>query len=878
MNNPFWLTRVKSKLFTMNSQALLSFTIKFVYLLVLYSACTETANAQVGCQNLSVPHTFSSWNWEETPYDASGNPRPAYCNTWAANIAGQSSLVPMDAPWVKPGGPGLVSVSGAEDYKKADGWELLRFDFGYQSPVPVPYFILYHKPTGVLRVYAYIVQRGLTGAVITLNHSTSDQTFSGYSIGSLGNTRDLVQAPDKYLTQSSSSLNGLEQTTYVCFLGGQANWTMAQFTMLLDPNWNNTKYNRNAYQIQIRGLIKSTVMLDGAIQFKTNTSEDKDFSFSGPAITPTKPSVNSNSSSAEDYDVTGKAQKFLGDLESIGTKIQDIGDKADKTAKAINATTGPLLDIQNVSNAVKKATANSTLSAITGIASQLGGIFGLAGSIIGLFTSEGNSVKSAFIPTVSKGTITLKGTITTDAPLHTFFLLVPGGIHYDPNSNSTVAPENLRTQLPYYNCPLGIFNIANTPVLYRNNYQRTVTEYLWDYQDDGEGSEDSNDLRMFSSYMLAGTITPVINASSGLEINYVKIAIAQKIPASSVADRYFGVTYAGTDGLNTKGRYVHNFLYSQIVNGVLEVYPYDPGKNGDGSDATIIVQTPFVDASCSASTMLGFNIPTPTASNPVFLRVIAELHKVGSPSNSAPVYFAQDYAVDFSDVNTGSGYSHLNNVPLFGIGYAYGYTPPSSFYSVDKQKTGNLTYNNSNRSEIANQNLTFDSNAAITIQKTSNNLPVLFDAASSIGIDGSLDVDYDSEITISTSYKDKFPGAYDCNDRSGSTSTIPTCTDYENRALRPAVLAVSTATEETKLSVTPNPAISSALVQLSVPASECIQQIALQSVEGRLIWNQSLDCSHKLSFIIPVTGLSAGIYIVRVTTSNNVYASKMIVE
>jgi hypothetical protein len=835
---------------------------------------------QAQCPNATVPRTFKTWNWEELPYNSTGGSNDAYCNTWQANIATGSGIVPtsMRAPWDISAGPGLIAIAKSNDYRKADGWELIRFDFGGLGSVPVPYFILYHRTTGVLRIFAYISDtNGLTGAKITMTHSSNDQNFSGHSAASFGLTRDLLQAPDKYLTQSSLNNAPIEQATYVCFLGGRSNWTMGQFTMVLDPNVTNGAYDLNMYQIQVSGVIQSTVQLDGEVQFKTNISETSDFAFSGPVITPKPSSVAGAGPKAQDFTLDS-FQKFLGDVSSIGTKITDINDKADKTAKAITATNGILGDVKLASEKVRDATQNSTLKAITGVASQLGGIFGLAGSIIGLFTSDASSTKSAFIPTVSKGTITLKGTITTNSPLHTFYLMTPGTIHYDRKNGETATTQSLRSALPYYNCALGIFNITNTPILYKGDYQRIDTEYLYYDQNLGEGSGDAGRPHPYSTYKLNSDIRPIVNANSGLEIKSVKVAIAQKVLLSSLSVPYENDFYF-TDGFDDGNHVVHNFVYAQVASGALEVYPYDPGKAADGSQATVILQTPFEEAACAKTSLAGFNIPTPSSTaNPVYLRLIAELHQIGTPSNSAPIYFAQDYAIEISSVDLHNSTANLNNRPLFNQFYSYGYNLPENLYLPNTTKSGGLQYDNNKLSETANENLIFDQNANVTIGQT-NGLPVLFQAGKSVSVTGELSAPPGTQLTISTDYRSLGPDFYTCSGVTYDISNIP-C-GYDNDALRlagPLATTNATSLDSPILTLAPNPASTSTLMQLQVSGTECIEQADLLNTQGQVLWHQVFTCSHKLATDVPLNGLPTGVYIMRVITSARTYTSKLTVN
>ncbi len=868
--------------------SLLAFAHRFRLFCCLGLACLLNVRVQAQCPGATVPSNFANWNWEEIPYDPA-NPgaglRSAYCNTWQANVitGSQVSPVAMGAPWVSPGSSALQAIALRQDYKKADGWELIRFDFGARGNVSVPYFILYHKYTGVMRVYAYIVNTNpFKGVTFTLYHSENNQGFTNRNAATRGLARTFIQAPDKYLSQPSSSSSAAEQTTYAAFFAGNGHWTMGQFTMLLDPNINNPSYNLNSYQLQINGMISSSVMLKGAFQFKTDRSEDSDFSFSGPNSAPKSTSPNSPI-----QEIAATGQKFLGDLSSIATKVQDINKKANATVNSIDEiakklpsqkVSGPLLDIQRASKGIAKLSDSNVLKTVGQVADQLGGVFSLAGSVIGLFTDDA-STKPAFVPTVSKGTITMDGTITTQTMLNPFFIMTPATSHNTPGTNNP-AP-NVATQLSYYNCPLGIFNIRVTPVLQKIDYLRYMSYYqsLTD-PNISERAPYTREATQYSSYALMTDIKPIVNAASGLEIKSVKIAIAQRVPLKSLAEPFVDDYYI--DYLNAHRTY--NFLYSQVSSGMLEAYPYDPGTAGDGSDAQVIVQTPFIDAGCVGSvTPMPFNIPKPGSNNQVYLRLIAELHKIGTPADSAPVYFSQDYDVDIvnSAATPPSSPLYLSDLSPFQPYLATPYSLPHP-YVYDVTKTGVLAYNSNKGSEIANRSLLFDQGANVTVTgNAGGNVPVAFHASQSIGITGTLSVDYGSDLAITTDFPSIGPnGWYRCSSSPTYESTNLPCA-YDNSALRTtATLAAATASEPDlgKLNLFPNPAATSTTIQLKVADAECIEQADLLNVEGKVVWHKSFACSHKVATDIALSGLPTGIYIVRVTSSVRTYVSKLSVE
>lgn len=848
-------------------------TLLLIYLIVLgYS----TVSAQ--CPGATAPTVFSTWNWETTPYTANGDLTAAYCNTWHANIKTGAATVPKDmrAPWDIAVSPSINQIAHSRDYLKANGWQLVRFDFGGKGGVTVPYFMLYHRPTGVLRIYAYLASmEGLTGSVMTISHASTNQTSSQHSTATLSTTNTLLKAPDKYFTGSATDY-AQEQMSYVCFVGSKENWTMGQFTLALDPKVDDPAYELNSYQVQIFGLVQSTVELNGSFEFQT-TQAGKDFAYGGPAITPTASTVAGAASDAQDYAV--KAQKFLGNLATVSEKIGDLNKKAAAFGK-VPVTSSVGKGLQSVAKIVEASSTSGILKKVSEIAGGLGSLapaFGIVGTVIGFFTDDAAS-KSAFVPTVSKGTITLNGTITTRRALHTFQLLTPSTPHYKRSSGTTTTPSELRSQLPYVDCPTGIFNIRNTPILESASFRQIITERTASSFPPGAGYP-AGDIEVIS-YRLKNDVQPVVNVSSGLEIVSVNYAIAQKVPLSLFKQAY-QERQTAFDLYRT-----YSYLYGRVATGEALIMPYDPGKASDGSDAQVIVQTPF--ASC-------YNGVFPFAALPEYgkpyLRVIAILHQIGTPVDSSPVYYAQDYEVDTTPTTeTIPTLSFaLNSPPFFYVKYGSSYPAPAtpspsarSPYATDLTKTGTLTYDDvtaGKSGEVVYGDLLFDANSSVSIGGGQGAAPVFLWATQSIGITGSFAAPSGVSLAITTDIQPLLASSQQCltKPQYGQVNLPCTPNDYALRISASPEAPVS-AEEMTTLSLAPNPASNSTLVQLDVAEGECIQQVVLMNVQGQVLWQKEYECTRKLKEAIPLSKLALGIYVVRVTSSAHTYSSKLSVQ
>lgn len=851
-------------------------------LLLGVAAILRASSAAAQCPGATTPTNFASWDWETPAYDASGNLNGTYCNTWHANIGTGGVTAPKDmrAPWDIAGTPSIDLIAKTGDYKKANGWQLVRFDFGGKGSVPVPYFMLYHRLTGVLRIYAYIANTaGYTGSVITLSHASANQGTSGHSTATLSTTNALLQAPDKYFSQSATTYSQ-EQMTYVGFIGSRENWTMAQFTMALDPRVNDVAYQLNGYQVQIFGLVQSDVKLAGSFEFET-TQTTKDFSYGGPAVKPTPSKLASAGADAQDFAMT--AQKYLGNLSTVSDKITDITTKAKKFADIKN-TTGVVKELQGLSSSIATSGFLKTLGSVAGQLGALGGVFGLAGTVIGFFTDDATA-KTAFVPTTSKGTISLTGTITTKSPLHTFGLLTPAARHYDNNTGSTVTPEPLRSQLPYNDCALGIFNIQNTPVVRYVRYDQWTTEKFSSY-DRPPGSGEMRRLTSIKGYQLTNDVLPTVNANSGLEIVSVQMALAQKVKLSEFARPFYDTHPDGGWQLETtsgswRDRW-YNFLYGQVASGEAIILPYDPGTTEDASDAQVIYQTPF--ASCY-NALYGFTAPESVGAP--YLRIIAKLHVKGTPPDSAPVYYAQDYAVDLVPATSTwpSTTQPLNARPYFQVQYDGNYPRPASVYAPNITKTGTLVYDDYTygaEGEVAFSTLLFDANSAVSLRGGQNYRNIVFQASRSVGFAGSLAVPSGFSVAISTDPSPLYPPSYytcSASQLQYNQTNIPCRQD--GQALRTAQTVAPQAKVEAELAtlaLAPNPATGTTVAHLKVASPESIQQLEVVNVQGQVLWKKACDNGQEISEPISLSTFQPGVYIVRVTTSTGLYNSKLVVQ
>lgn len=114
-----------------------------IFMSILLMGCKDEINDEfVNDMNLTTrSQIVPSFDWETID--------------WMPTPIGQAKI---PAPWAGPGS--ITSVYGVDivnDRKASDGWVLLysTFDENSKSPLVNPYFILYNKYRGIMRIFFY---------------------------------------------------------------------------------------------------------------------------------------------------------------------------------------------------------------------------------------------------------------------------------------------------------------------------------------------------------------------------------------------------------------------------------------------------------------------------------------------------------------------------------------------------------------------------------------------------------------------------------------------------------------------------------------------------------------------------------------------------
>jgi hypothetical protein len=602
-----------------------------------YSQCVDdysdiTTNQYV-CGNYGDANGNSNWDWEIKPAP-NGTDNTIFCKHWSARTSSISTkLTIMGSPFVNSPTTALYTISNAEDYTRAKGWELLQRDFGCTRPTAYPFFVLYNRYTGLMRVYIYKTEtpEGFTSMLVTMEPTSPAPYPATTSLGD-----ELAGTPAAFLNSNQSKKYG-ETVVAVAEQGGSTRWNVAELNPGFDPNITNGAYLNAAVKFTIYGVVTND--LKAVIKGRSVSGTDNTiYSFSYV------PKSKASSSDGQTFQFTALGEKFSQYSKSINElrgAVKLYAERAKKNLEAKNKAEGTLEDKEKkeAAKASEKADDESNFLrgfqtiVTTGMGSG-GTILKFIGELIGLF-GTGSSSKPAPMPTYTSYDMELKGTLTAKTVQQTFILRIPGTIQSNTD-NAT-----------YYKCPIGIFNIKNTPEADKVVYTRV---HEWRRSSCCLGTETTE----YISYRMKNNLEVSYNRGAGLDLMSVQAAIVgQILPTSSDADATASYDLFAPNIQEEPNsydrRYVFNFMRPDFESGRLFISTYDTEKG------LHTFQTPYVNIECLNG--LAFNARKETK---VWLRIKAVLKKQNDPE-STPILYIHDYDIN---VNEGTFDSYLRSQHL----------------------------------------------------------------------------------------------------------------------------------------------------------------------------------------------------------------------
>ncbi|MCB2375944.1 T9SS type A sorting domain-containing protein [Hymenobacter sp. BT635] len=800
---------------------------------------------------------FATWDWETPRVNAAGNSLD-YCRTWAIrrpNFANTS----VDAPWESGsnGGP-LLQLNYNQDYTRAKGWELLRENLGALNPVATPYFVLYNKYTGMIRAFFYLdTSQGtyINGAVVTMSHSSVN---ANRSTGVMALTNELLLTPDKYQQRTDLST---DVVSYVAKLSGQNHWLMAEFTAAYDPNAGSSQFAGNALEFAVHGIVTSDVKLSGNLSFKTEAQED--YAFAGK-----KAEVIQEDPAAGVKKFLTKGKKLLGSVKPDQAEkfVNKVHDKANKLLYAPSSQRAGNAGMLNIYSKVAQATSaggnlQKTIKNVLNVAGSVSSAFGIIGSVVGfLWPSENAATEPQappFTPTISNGTISLEGSITTRYPLVTITVQVPGTQHLGTG-----------TTQPYYDCKLGIFNIKNTPVLNKlawNYLAGEQTYYDPCYYTNCIGEwVTAPYYDQLESYQVSNDLIAAYNKAAGLNLTSVEAAL---VAVNTGEPFYEEGTYSST---SNDTRTARDYMQNQIQAGVLQVTNIDPDNN------THMLQTPFVSLACFKNMSI-----TVKPGAKVYVRVKAILHRSDRANDAPPVYYVQDYDVTVNTANA------VATNPRFGAGNEPPFTNLAAALDPTKVDVELNDYSGSSTRYTT----------PFTTQATNSILASNFDYA--YGVTTTRTVDHPGSTGASKLLAGNFIGLDAGFEVTPGTNFVALPTLMEQLTCGPlqveftaagscpfntgAYPRVALSTEETKaaplndFTLYPNP--SHGQVQLELNAAPNTEvHVRVYNVYGSLVQNLKKLPRGQKQLSLSLEGQPAGIYVVQVTMGQNTISKKVVLQ
>ncbi|OJJ17564.1 hypothetical protein BKI52_27260 [marine bacterium AO1-C] len=672
-----------------------------------------------------LPKTYASWDWKLLPTDQN------YCKTWVARTT-SNGIQNMGAPWYQPGNSILTEIGSQEDYQPNDGWVIIKRDFGLLSAqVPNPYFILYNKFRGLMRVFVYVMdENSYDGAIMTLEVKNTSGTYQP-GLASLASPK--LMAADKFLSSNQNDLDNVGQlmlTSVTEYGGGGGQWVMGEFNPQFDPNFSNGNFTNSTFEIVVTGIQTNTITQEG-----TTEVLEKGYSF-----TLQKKNTNTQNQLQKFF---AKSSKLTKDLKGQQKVFQNIAKNAKNVKDFANSKSLSWLasSAGSVNALFGSSDASKIFKSITSTVGVVDGIFSTIGTIVGLFTKDKKKTSSSKVETFStnrsSGTIKLNGTIEGRRVVDQFTVKIPGTPHVGASVNE-----------PYYDCPLGLVNLKTTPVLDSNFHSREISQ-IGKLQSIpiGQGGGviiPESQYTNFVSYKGNKDLEVTHNAGAGLEVISAQVAIVgqvRRVLKSEIPDpnnpgetiKAYGAAYnlflasdyTESPLSNSNQKFydlVFNYPEFQLSGNRYLVTNIDPDSGFH------VFQTKFVDIGCFKD--LSFNVPAETD---VHIRLKVVLKDINDTEDDySSILYIQDYRVDVVNktatpltqvsITQLPPYDNLTTLPAIGLEVKQvidlnnqTFTSPSDNganpLALTTLNVENVVINNVNNGEI-----TFRSNQEIIIK------------------------------------------------------------------------------------------------------------------------------------------------------------------
>jgi len=554
-------------------------------------------------------------------------------NNWTFISADQGVVDWMGSIWTGPS-RNLLSVNRmimSEDYTPRNGWLLLYKDFGCNGGLNHPYFLLYNKYRGKLRLFMLLYNLNFgNGGIATLRWTDGYKTTSLLTHGSgLSRVNYTYHSGTPISDDVSTSTTDKISNSYY-----SDKWFVADFDVAFDHL---TPISASDYQltIDVSAVENSTVEMSGTLKWITE---------------PYSPNVSSSNIMNNIDDDGNSVRDYLTDARKITKNVPSEGD----LKKVFGDNKLTLLDYQSNTNI---SFGNSIISEryqltmeqlnqgsdfvdfLTGVskyASVIGKYIDVAIGIFDFFSSKPNAGPEQVVvmPTVTHGSVSLSGIIRTEIPIDVVTFGLPG-----TNQTNSIYE-------PYYNCPLGVIGLEEEPSLSLRKWSEIRNDYCALKKKDDNSYFVMSTCSITDNYKsirIDDDIKIAINAMANAEVVSIKAALCGRIRKKDTNNKPI---YPLTRDLTNK-----DFYSFTIVNGSYEKLP-NPYKykwtayiNDNYYQLTSIdkdgfaeFSTPFVDIQNFKG--VSFTVREETD---VYLKIFATLKTNDPDASSAPIVFAAKY-------------------------------------------------------------------------------------------------------------------------------------------------------------------------------------------------------------------------------------------
>jgi Secretion system C-terminal sorting domain len=577
----------------------------------------------------NAPPCWYTENWDWT--DPAEQNWYAYVNTFGGGLSPQA----MGSPFVNPtANSDIYNIVEAGDFQKSQGWVLLYKNFGCSgNPVDgnVPYFFLYNRYTAVVRMFF---------------KNYADESYHEAQVilkwlGNVDNT-GLLAIGNKYTPPVKAYPGhavGEQMMNYVQDYYSEGAWFTTEFPVSFDQN-TNAEMDSDLL-IEVFNVALSTLDLDGNLEFQTKSAGQKD----SEALVPT---VNGDEKS-----FLVDAKEFLGKVPK-SADIKSFYDNFDNGISDIDSTidnrfTNGMHDLADQfldhTSDIKGFLIGASQTAV-GLSSGID----VALSVLSFFTGKAASTTPApavFQPTLSSGSLTLSGTLTTKTNGTAVQMQLPGTNHFSAGN------QNIQyVGKPIYDCPLGNLALEEIPQISYREYLDHFGDVFVDYVFSNEGSATDETTGAYiksRSYKLFDNIKLALNAAARLRVDTILVGFMgiSDLPAYDIKNYQTGDNWNTVNNADAFINNHTNFPFSAqfvgpaapdhveaLSNGLYQLYSRDTISHRHSFGTSLVDLAHFRGAT--------FKVP---ASTQIFLKVVAILRPIDEDAVQTPVLWSCTYEI-----------------------------------------------------------------------------------------------------------------------------------------------------------------------------------------------------------------------------------------